>query len=109
MDNDDDDVSDNNDATGFIVISNLELFDEEMSCFKSSFFNTHKHPSDPDNEPLFLLNICHPITNNNETHNNTEVIPPDDNANPNPFDDILHDQFCPTVVIDDLHDTLAIE
>ena len=48
MDNDDDNVSDKDDGTGSIIISNIEMLDQEMSRLESSFFDTSEHPSNPD-------------------------------------------------------------
>ena len=58
---------------------------------------------------MHLLEIRHPISDKEETREGTETFPPDITDNSDPFDDILHDRFRPTVVIDDLHGTLAIE
>lgn len=109
MDDDDDDISDNDNDNGNIVISNLEILHDKMSCFESSFFETIKHPSNPDNKGLLLLDIQHPVADDNSFSNNNENNPLTDDNNPDPFDDILHDQFCPSVVIDNSHGTLAIE
>ena len=88
-DDNDDGFSDDNNDNGSLVIFNLEVLHKEMSCFESSFFDTLEHPSNPDNELMILLDIQHPITDNDKTRNNTEVIPPDDDDNPDLFDDIL--------------------
>ena len=57
MDGDDDNFDDNDDGTGSIIISNLEMLDQEMSRLESSFFDARKHLSDPDNELMLLLDI----------------------------------------------------
>ena len=106
---DDDDTSNDNNDTDNIVISNLEMFHDKMSRFESSFFDTIKHQSDLDNKALFLLDIQHPIDKVDSISNNADVDPTADDANTNPFDNIFHNHFHPSVVIDDSLGTLAIK
>ena len=107
---DDDAFNDDNGDTGSIVISNMEMLDQAMSQFESSlgpfFFDAYE---DPQDELMLLLDIRHPISDEEEAREDDEIISSDITTDPDPFDDILHDRFHPSVVINDLHGTLAIE
>lgn len=109
IDGDDNDTNGNNNDNDHIVISNLEMLYGEMSCFESSFFDIIKHSSDLDNKALFLLDIQYPIDKVDSTSGDADDDTPDDTTNTDPFDNILHNRFRPSIVINDLHDTLTIK
>ena len=78
-----------------------------MSPFESSFVDTVKHLSNPDNEASLPLDIKHPIDEDDTIDNEDDNDPPIEH-DPDTFDNILYDWFCPSVVIDNSRGTLTI-